>query len=114
MHRQPCPAPPCVRSNAMFNRKFQLRSLASVLLASGLLLTTAAQACTRVLYQGQQDQILTARSMDWKVDVATNLWVFPRGMKRNGEVGPNSIEWTSRYGSVIASGYDISTTDGLN
>jgi len=35
-------------------------------------------------------------------------------MKRSGEAGPNSIEWTSKYGSVIASGYDVSTTDGMN
>jgi len=40
--------------------------------------------------------------------------VFPRGMKRSGEAGPNSVQWTSKYGSVIASGYDISTTDGMN
>ena len=52
--------------------------------------------------------------MDWKVDVGTNLWLFPRGMKRSGEAGENSLTWTSKYGSVIASGYDISTTDGLN
>jgi len=52
--------------------------------------------------------------MDWKNDVASNLWIFPRGMKRNGMAGPNSLEWTSKYGSVIASGYDVSTTDGVN
>ena len=28
--------------------------------------------------------------------------------------GPNSIEWTSKYGSVVAAAYDICTTDGLN
>jgi choloylglycine hydrolase len=52
--------------------------------------------------------------MDWSTDVMTNLWIFPRGMHRNGEVGTRSIHWTSKYGSVIASGYDISTTDGMN
>lgn len=51
--------------------------------------------------------------MDWKSDLKTNLWIFPRGMARNGEVGPNSLAWTSKYGSVIASAYDC-TTDGLN
>lgn len=72
------------------------------------------EACTRVVYLGSDGRILTARSMDWKSDIETNLWIFPRGMKRTGEVGPNSATWTSKYGSVIASGYDISTTDGLN
>ena len=71
-------------------------------------------ACTRVVYQGPNDDIITARSMDWKVDIGTNLWMFPRGMHRTGEAGPHSLQWTSKYGSVIASGYDISTTDGMN
>jgi penicillin V acylase-like amidase (Ntn superfamily) len=35
-------------------------------------------------------------------------------VKRNGQAGPESIEWTSKYGSVVATGYDICTTDGLN
>ncbi|WP_160716815.1 linear amide C-N hydrolase [Chitinophaga solisilvae] len=79
-----------------------------------LLLTAAAFACTRVVYRGPDNLILTARSMDWKEDIQTNLWIFPRGMSRNGEVGPQSLKWKSKYGSVVASGYDISSTDGMN
>jgi choloylglycine hydrolase len=71
-------------------------------------------ACTRIVYQGPNGTILTARSMDWKEDIMTNLWIFPRGMERNGEVGPNSLRWKSKYGSVIASSYDDSSTDGMN
>ncbi|WP_394060565.1 linear amide C-N hydrolase [Alcaligenes sp. WGS1538] len=78
------------------------------------LFSPALQACTRAVYLGENGQIITTRSMDWKTDVMTNLWVFPRGAQRTGQAGPDSIEWTSRYGSVIASGYDISTTDGVN
>ncbi|WP_341273439.1 linear amide C-N hydrolase [Advenella incenata] len=78
------------------------------------MVVTSVQACTRFVYHGVQGEVITARSMDWKTDVGTNLWVFPRGMARNGEAGPNSVKWTSKYGSVIASGYDISTTDGMN
>lgn len=85
----------------------------AALIATGML-ASAADACTRFVYLGANDQVITARSMDWKLDVGTNLWVFPRGMKRSGEAGPNSVEWFSKYGSVIASGYDISTTDGMN
>ncbi|WP_223217225.1 linear amide C-N hydrolase [Rhizobium cauense] len=75
---------------------------------------TAAQACTRLVYLGPDRNIITARSMDWKNDVATNLWVLPRGIERNGQAGPNSIKWTAKYGSVVATGYDVSTTDGVN
>ncbi|MFT4170539.1 MAG: linear amide C-N hydrolase [Dysgonomonas sp.] len=71
-------------------------------------------ACTRVVYKGDDNLILTARSMDWKEDIKSNIWVFPRGMDRNGAVGPNSLKWKSKYGSVITSAYDISSTDGIN
>ncbi len=70
--------------------------------------------CTRVVYLGDDDRIVTGRSMDWKFEIGTNLWVMPRGVHRTGLAGPNSVEWTSKYGSVIASGYDICSTDGLN
>lgn len=71
-------------------------------------------ACTRVVYKGEDNLILTARSMDWKEDIKSNIWVFPRGMDRGGAVGPNSLKWKSKYGSVITSAYDISSTDGIN
>ncbi len=87
---------------------------AAVLISTSLMVSAVAEACTRFVYFGAGDQVITARSMDWKTDVGTNLWVFPRGMMRSGEAGPNSLQWTSKYGSVIASGYDISTTDGMN
>ena len=99
----------------MISRNCSLTSICTAMLVStSMLVSSAAQACTRFVYLGANDQVITARSMDWKVDVGTNLWVFPRGMKRSGEAGPNSIQWTSKYGSVIASAYDVSTTDGMN
>lgn len=70
--------------------------------------------CTRMVYLGPNGNIITGRSMDWKLDLATNLWSLPRGVKRDGRAGANSIEWTAKYGSVVATGYDICTTDGLN
>lgn len=80
----------------------------------GLAALSSAWACTRLVFHGVNGQVVTARSMDWKSDIVSNLWVLPRGMERSGQAGPNSLRWTSRYGSVITSGYDISTTDGVN
>lgn len=70
--------------------------------------------CTRTVYLGDNDHIITARSMDWKVDVGTNLWIMPRGQQRHNNAGKKSLVWKAKYGSVIASGYDVSTTDGMN
>lgn len=38
-----------------------------------------APACTRVMYKGLDSIVLTARSMDWKENIGTDLWIFPRG-----------------------------------
>lgn len=70
--------------------------------------------CTRVVYLGPDDTVITARSMDWKADMGTNLWAFPRGMERDGAVGPNPITWTSKYGSVVAACFDNGSADGMN
>lgn len=71
-------------------------------------------ACTRVVYHGPEQMVVTGRTMDFSIDIPANLWVFPRGMQRHGEVGENSISWTSRYGSVVASSWDIASPDGMN
>lgn len=70
--------------------------------------------CTRVVYSGTNGMVATGRSMDWKTDMHSNIWIFPRGMERNGETGSNSLEWTSKYGSVVTSAFEIASTDGMN
>lgn len=91
-----------------------LRNLGLALSIAVLAAAPAAEACTRVVYLGPEGRVLTARSMDWSLPMLSNLWIFPRGMARTGEAGPRSLEWTSKYGSLIVSGYDISTVDGMN
>lgn len=48
-------------------------------------------------------------TMDWKEDIMSNIYVFPRGMEREGHNKEKTINWTSKYGGVIATGYDIGT-----
>lgn len=85
-----------------------------VVVAGTLLHQQELSACTRVVYQGPNGLVITARSMDWKDNIPANLWAFPRGMERNGEVGPTSMKWRSKYGSVATSSFDIATSDGMN
>ncbi|MBO1349038.1 MAG: linear amide C-N hydrolase [Hormoscilla sp. GUM202] len=73
-----------------------------------------AQACSRIVYETGDAQFMTGRSMDWMEDVDSDLWAFPKGMERDGGVGPDSIAWVSKYGSIIASVYDIGSGDGMN
>lgn len=73
-----------------------------------------AEACTRTLYTAEDGLVITGRTMDWKEDMHSNLWVMPRGIERNGAAGGATPHWVSKYGSVIASGYDMATADGMN
>ncbi|MCC5956438.1 MAG: linear amide C-N hydrolase [Natronohydrobacter sp.] len=86
----------------------------SLICASALLTANIAEACTRAVYLGPNDRILTGRSMDWKLPMISNLWAMPRGIARDGAAGARSAEWVAEYGSLVTTGYDISTADGMN
>ena len=62
------------------------------MLVFSVISTEPVAACTRALY------------------VAEN----GRGIARDGAAGENTPRWTSKYGSVIAAGYDIGSADGMN
>jgi penicillin V acylase-like amidase (Ntn superfamily) len=94
--------------------KFSRAAIMGGLMILASALATEAQACTRVVYKGLDGLVMTGRTMDFSIDIPANLWLFPRGMERSGEVGPNSLTWTSRYGSIVASSWDIASPDGMN
>lgn len=91
----------------------KIGSLAVAATVGAALIAEPAGACTRILFDAG-GRHLVGRSMDWTGDTGTDLWAFPAGMKRNGGVGPHSLAWTSRHGSVIASFYEVGTVDGMN
>ncbi len=99
-----------------------------------------ADACSRVVYEGDTTEVpsqptnptgsqtnapiegeearktlrIVGRSLDWKTPIPTNLYVYPRGMKKVGNVTPGAVSWTSKYGSVYAVSYDGGVTEGMN
>lgn len=85
------------------------------LIGSAILpMANKADACTRVVYEGEDSLYVVGRSLDWKTPIPTNLYVYPRGMHKVGNVMDNSVEWTSKYGAVYAVGYDGGITEGMN
>ena len=97
--------------NRALNRAFRNAALAFSL---GIAALGPAQSCTRAVYLGTDGTVITGRSMDWSEDMASNLWAFPRGIKREGAAGPKSLTWVSKYGSVVVSSYEAGTADGMN
>lgn len=96
------------------SKKIEMKILFIATLLIAGMLTTYTQACTRVVYLGKNGMVVTGRTMDWKEDLKSNIYVFPRGIERAGADKGNTIHWKSKYGSVITAGYDIGTSDGMN
>ena len=88
--------------------------IAFTVLSMAAFLMQSSEACTRVVFLGSDSVVITGRSMDWSEDMHSDLWAFPKGIKRDGSAGPQSITWTSQYGSLIVAGYNLGTADGMN
>ena len=96
------------------SNRIEMKALFITTLLIAGMLKTYTQACTRVVYLGKNGMVVTGRTMDWKEDLKSNIYVFPRGIERAGADKGNTIHWKSKYGSVITAGYDIGTSDGMN
>jgi penicillin V acylase-like amidase (Ntn superfamily) len=77
---------------------------------------SGGRMCSRIKYQTGTETYIVGRSMDWNDPTAkTRLWILPKGINRDGGGGgPKSVTWTSKYGSIGASLYDIGAADGMN
>ena len=73
-----------------------------------------AYPCSRVVFQGRDSLIVVGRTLDWKTPIPTNLYVYPRGIAKQGMPDGNTYRWTSKYGSVVAVSYDGGVTEGMN
>ncbi|MBI1323394.1 linear amide C-N hydrolase [bacterium] len=85
-----------------------------IALSVSAVFASTANACTRCLYKGPGGSVLVARSMDWEEDPGTEIYVFPRGMSRDGAASADSLKWKSKYGSLVCSFYGVASVDGIN
>lgn len=73
-----------------------------------------ATACSRAVFLGDNDLTIVGRTLDWRTPIPTNIYVYPRGMQRQSMPQEPMLQWTSKYGSVLAVGYDGGVTEGMN
>lgn len=69
--------------------------------------------CTRVVWPDANGSIIVGRNMDFHMDLLTNLWKLPRGVERHDGV-EGKLKWKSKYGSIIATAFDLIACDGMN
>lgn len=84
--------------------------------AALMCMTSAAVAfaCSRVVYLGDDGTVLIGRTLDWRTPIPTNLYVYPAGVAKESMPEGNRLKWVSKYGSVLAVGYDGGVTEGMN
>lgn len=89
--------------------KVLLLTLAGAFLAIG-----SAMPCSRVVLHGSDSLTLVGRTLDWRTPIPTYLYVYPRGIEKQGMPDGNTYRWWSKYGSVLAVSYDGGVTEGMN
>jgi len=92
-----------------------LLSVATIILAAFFPLFNA-EACTRMFWNTNGQVMLVARNMDLDVDDQPIIYVFPKGISRDGGADVNPATWISQYGSVVVTHWGASTGsfEGIN
>jgi choloylglycine hydrolase len=90
------------------------RGLVVACAAALMAVQPVAQACTRVLWVSPDQQVFVGRTQDWTEKADSAFRVYPRGMARTGAVAQNPHKWTSKFGSLVITGYDLATHEGVN
>lgn len=74
-----------------------------------------ARPCSRIVFRGDStDVVMVGRTLDWRTPIPTNIYVYPAGMVKESMPSGPRLTWTSKYGSVLAVGYDGGVTEGMN
>jgi choloylglycine hydrolase len=95
----------------MFNRWLAAAFAATFVLAP------AAFACTGIRLTAQDGTIVAARTLEFSIDLQSNVLVVPRGYARIGTTpdGKEGLKWTAKYASVGANGVGLPFIfDGFN
>jgi len=77
----------------------------------------AANACTGIRLIAKDGSVIHARTLEFAVDLHSNVIIVPRGYKRTGTTpdGKKGLQWKSKYASMGANGVNVPFIfDGLN
>ena len=76
-----------------------------------------AFACTGIRLTAEDGSVVAARTLEFSIDLDSNVLVVPRGYARTGTTpdGKEGLKWTSKYASVGANGVGLPFIfDGFN
>jgi choloylglycine hydrolase len=97
-----------------------LRRIVSLATAGAVLLGSALQpafACTGIRLIAQDGTVVPARTMEFAIDIQSDIVMVPRGYARTGTTpdGKEGLKWKSKYAIVGLNGVGLPVLfDGLN
>ena len=94
-----------------FSKKVLLA--ASVAMAVGSI-STAANACSRLVWETQDHGVFVSRTMDWMEANQPTIDVRHAGQTYRGYDKDDALTWTSKYASIGVSIYGVGIIDGFN
>ena len=76
---------------------------------------SVAQACSRLVWETQDNGVFVSRTMDWMVETHPSIDVRAKGISyRGAETGDKVVTWTSKYASIMTTFYGKAGIDGFN
>lgn len=87
------------------------------ILALSFFFAKVTQACTGIRLIAADGTVVYARTLEFNVDLDSDVLVVPRGYARSGTTpdGENGLKWNSKYASVGANGVGLPLLfDGVN
>lgn len=73
--------------------------------------TDPVSACSRALWNTNNQAVVVARSMDWNAPFGDRIVINPRSIKMQGWIGEYAATWTSKYGSIVVVPYEFSVSN---
>ena len=77
----------------------------------------SVNACTGIRLIAQDGTVVHARTLEFAVDLQSNVIMIPRGFRRTGSTpdGATGLRWETKYASIGANGVELPFIfDGLN
>jgi choloylglycine hydrolase len=100
----------------MTARRF-VQKLVAIVAAGALFLSSAAEACTGIRLIAADGTVVHARTLEFAIDLESEILVSPRGYERVGLTPDNrdGLKWKAKYASVGANGVGLPILiDGVN
>lgn len=87
----------------------------TVIVNTLLLYSHLSFCCTTVFWNNNAQAKVVARTVDLFTPDQPKIFVYPRGIMRNGGAGDDSLKWQSKYGSVVITEFNSNAvSDGIN